>query len=98
MSWWRCRKCSASRSPSCLSPEIAADKRALKLLADYHKARDAADEAFFDLAEHAVKHERVEAVLREHLTGEDMKSGLETAIRQMRRNTKERQHGEHQAE
>lgn len=69
-------------------PEIATDKRALELLENYHKARDAADEVFFDLAEHAVAHPRVEGVLRQHMTAEDKKTGFDAAVRRFRRNAK----------
>ena len=77
-------------------PEIVTDRQALRLLEDYHKARDAADAAFLSLAAHAQAHPRVEAVLNEHITPDDIRDGFASAVRKFERNTK--QAADHESE
>ncbi len=55
-----------------IPPELVTDRKALKLLAAYRDARTAVKDAWLALADHVTEHPRVEAILEEHITNDDI--------------------------
>lgn len=69
-----------------IPPEIAADKRAHKLIEEYQAALDAAVEASMRLFEHLERHPRVEAIMQETLSPEEKLFGARFAVEKMSNN------------
>jgi len=67
-------------------PEVAADKRAAKLLEEFRSAQAALSEAALDLAIHAADHPRVAPFLEAELTGDDLLQIFHVAKQQFLQN------------